>query len=62
MTGVSASYFLCDYLAGGVENRDVIENASALWAPKRDVTRFLPRQRVFPPVLRALEESNESDA
>lgn len=61
MTGVNASYFLCDYLAGGVENRDVIENASVLWAPKREVTRFVPRQRIFPPVLHALEESNESD-
>ena len=60
-TGVSAHYFLCDYLAGGVENRDVIENASALWAPKREVTRFIPRQRIYPSVLRVLEESNESD-
>jgi 8-oxo-dGTP pyrophosphatase MutT (NUDIX family)/DNA-binding XRE family transcriptional regulator len=61
MTGAHARYFLCDYLAGGVENRDVIENTSALWAPKREVTRFIPRQRIFPPVLHALEESNEPD-
>lgn len=55
LSGVSANYFLCDYLAGEVENRDVLENTSALWAPKDDVTRFIPKQRIFAPVLRALE-------
>ncbi|MGX6606221.1 NUDIX hydrolase [Micromonosporaceae bacterium Da 78-11] len=55
LSGVSASYFLCDYLAGEVENRDVIENASAIWAPKQDVTRFIPQQRIYAPVLRVLE-------
>ena len=55
LSGVSASYFLCDYLAGEVENRDEIENTSALWAPAEDVTRFIPKQRIFEPVLRALE-------
>jgi 8-oxo-dGTP diphosphatase len=59
MTGVNAYYFLCDYPAGGVENRDVIENTGALWAPKPEVTRFIPRQRIFRPVLRVSEESNE---
>ena len=59
MTGVSARYFLCDYLAGGVENRDVVENTSAIWAPTREVTRFIPRQRIFAPILRALEENND---
>lgn len=55
LSGVNASYFLCDYLAGEVENRDVIENTSALWAPKEDVTRFIPKQRIYAPILRALE-------
>jgi 8-oxo-dGTP pyrophosphatase MutT (NUDIX family)/DNA-binding XRE family transcriptional regulator len=55
VSGVNASYFLCDYLAGEVENRDEIENTSALWAPKEDVTRFIPKQRIFAPVLHALE-------
>jgi len=55
LSGVSASYFLCDYLAGEVENRDVVENTSALWAPVDDVTRFIPKQRIYAPVLRALE-------
>lgn len=55
LSGVNASYFLCDYLAGEVENRDVVENTSALWAPKEDVTRFIPKQRIYAPILRALE-------
>jgi 8-oxo-dGTP pyrophosphatase MutT (NUDIX family) len=55
LSGVRASYFLCDYLAGEVENRDEIENTSALWAPTQDVTRFIPKQRIHAPVLRALE-------
>ncbi|UQU65184.1 NUDIX hydrolase [Couchioplanes caeruleus] len=55
VTGVSAMYFFCDYLAGEVENRDVIENTDALWAPAADVTRFIPKQRIYAPILRVLE-------
>ena len=50
-----ANYFLCDYLAGEAENRDEIENTSVLWAPRENVTRFIPKQRIYAPVLRALE-------
>ena len=42
LSGVNATYFLCDYLAGDVINRDEIENTSALWALRADVTRFIP--------------------
>jgi len=55
LTGVHARYFLCDYLAGTVENRDAIENASALWVPKQDLARFIPTERIYAPILRALE-------
>lgn len=54
LTGVDCRYFLCDFLAGDVENRDVSENVSAIWAPRRDITRFIPAEQVFPPILRAL--------
>jgi 8-oxo-dGTP pyrophosphatase MutT (NUDIX family)/DNA-binding XRE family transcriptional regulator len=54
LTGVDGRYFLCDFLAGDVENRDVTENVSAIWAPQRDITRFIPAERIFPPILRAL--------
>jgi 8-oxo-dGTP pyrophosphatase MutT (NUDIX family) len=55
LTGVYCEYFLCDYLAGEVENRDVSENVSAIWVAKDAVTRFIPADRVFAPVLNALE-------
>jgi 8-oxo-dGTP diphosphatase len=51
LTGVDGRYFLCDFLAGDVENRDVTENVSAIWAHQRDITRFI---RISPPILRAL--------
>lgn len=56
MTGVNCDYFHCDYLAGTVENRDAVENVDALWAPRRDIGRFIPTQRIYEPVLRAIEE------
>jgi 8-oxo-dGTP diphosphatase len=55
LTGVNARYFLCDYLAGEVENRDAVENASALWVPSQRITRFIPEERIYAPILRALE-------
>jgi 8-oxo-dGTP pyrophosphatase MutT (NUDIX family) len=55
LTGVNCEYFLCEYLAGDVENRDSQENVDALWAPRQQVTRFIPADRIFGPVLAALE-------
>jgi 8-oxo-dGTP diphosphatase len=57
ITGVNCEYFLCDYLAGTVENRDTLENVDAIWVPKRDLTRFIPAERIFEPIMRTLEES-----
>ena len=55
LSGVNCEYFLCDYLAGSVENRDVEENVDALWVPRRELVRFIPADRIFEPVMRALE-------
>jgi 8-oxo-dGTP pyrophosphatase MutT (NUDIX family) len=55
LSGVNCEYFLCDYLAGSVENRDVLENVDALWVPKRELVRFIPADRIFEPVMRVLE-------
>jgi hypothetical protein len=57
MTRVNCHYFRCDYVAGTVENRDTVENVDALWAPRQDISRFIPTQRIYEPVLRAIEES-----
>lgn len=56
ITGVFCEYFLCVYLAGQVENRDPDENVDAIWIPRQRVARFIPVDRVFSPVLQALEE------
>jgi 8-oxo-dGTP pyrophosphatase MutT (NUDIX family)/DNA-binding XRE family transcriptional regulator len=55
LSGVDCHYFLCDYLAGEAENRDGDENVSTLWVVTTEVTRFIPADTIFAPVLRALE-------
>jgi len=55
LSGVNCEYFLCEYLAGDVENRDILENVDALWVPTREITRFIPADRIFEPIVRALE-------
>lgn len=55
LSRVHCDYFLCEYLAGTVENRDTSENMSAIFVARRDVTRFIPAERIYPPILEALE-------
>ncbi|WP_194910251.1 NUDIX hydrolase [Catenulispora rubra] len=57
ITGVLCDYLLCDYLAGDAANNDVVENVEVLWAARSEVTRFIPAERIYRPVLKALEES-----
>jgi 8-oxo-dGTP diphosphatase len=47
---------LCEYLAGEARNSEVVENVDVMWAPRNAVTRFIPANKIFPPVLAALEE------
>lgn len=54
-TGVLAHYVLCDYLAGEATNRDSVENTDVTWVPLAALTRFIPADRIFPPILSALE-------
>lgn len=54
-TGVLASYVLCDYLAGEAANLDAVENVDVAWVPRTALTRFIPADRIYPPVLKALE-------
>ena len=54
-TGVIATYYLADHLAGEATNRDAVENIDVTWAPRSALTRFIPADQIFPPILNALE-------
>ncbi|PBC83990.1 MULTISPECIES: NUDIX hydrolase [unclassified Streptomyces] len=56
VTGVLCEYFLCEYLAGQATNSDAVENIDVMWVPRNAVTRFIPVDTIFPPVLAVLEE------
>lgn len=51
LTRVQCTYFLCEYLAGEAENRDVIENVDVAWVERANLGRFIAGGTVFPPVL-----------
>lgn len=55
VTGVIATYFLADHLAGEAANRDPLENVDVTWVPRAALTRFIPQDQIFPPILSALE-------
>ncbi|MFJ9617846.1 NUDIX hydrolase [Streptomyces noursei] len=55
ITGVLCEYFLCEYLAGQATNSDAVENVDVMWVPTKAVTRFIPADTIFPPVLVTLE-------
>ncbi|MGP4114691.1 NUDIX hydrolase [Streptomyces sp. 4N509B] len=55
ITGVMAEYHLCDHLAGEATNRDPLENLDVAWVAFDDLPRFIPHDRIYPPVIAALE-------
>ncbi len=55
VTGVIASYYLADHLAGDATNRDPLENVDVTWVPRTALTRFIPQDQIYPPILSALE-------
>lgn len=57
VTGAQCEYFACDYVYGEAANRDVVENVDVAWAPIRDLARFIPTEKIYPPVLAALEDA-----
>ncbi|WP_081789175.1 NUDIX hydrolase [Kutzneria albida] len=59
VTKVYCDYLLCEYLAGEALNMDVVENVSVTWAATDRLTRFIPVERIFPPILEALEVPHE---
>lgn len=48
-------YYLCDYVHGEAVNGDAAENVAVAWAPIKDLSRFIPADRVYPPIIAALE-------
>lgn len=56
VTGVVAEYHLCDYLAGDATNRDPLENLDVAWVGDDDLDRFIAAERIYPPILAALEK------
>lgn len=54
-TGVLAAYFLADHLAGEASNRDPLENVDVAFVPRTALTRFIPHDQIYPPILTALE-------
>jgi 8-oxo-dGTP diphosphatase len=50
-----ATYFLADHLAGEARNLDPLENVDVTWAPRSALTRFIPQDQIYPPILSALE-------
>ncbi|WP_211346910.1 NUDIX hydrolase [Saccharothrix australiensis] len=56
ITHVYCDYLLCEYLGGDAQNLDVVENVSVTWTTSDRLTRFIPTDRIFPPILQAIEE------
>lgn len=57
VTGVIAMYYLCDYLAGDVTNRDPLENVDVAWVHRTALTRFIPQDKIYSPIMAALEDA-----
>lgn len=55
ITRAYCAYFLCDFVYGEAVNGDSSENVAVAWAPIKDITRYIPEDRIYPPILNALE-------
>lgn len=62
ITNVFCDYLFCEYLTGNAENVDVVENVDVLRVNKTALTRYIPADQIFPPVLEAIEVSSQSTA
>lgn len=55
ITHALCSYFIADYVHGEAINGDTSENVAVAWAPIRELARYIPHDRIYPPILDALE-------
>jgi ADP-ribose pyrophosphatase YjhB (NUDIX family) len=61
VTSVVCKYMLCDYMSGEARNTDLEENLSVTWVDKSRLTRIIPSEQIFPPILDALGISTTID-
>ncbi|MEV6547964.1 NUDIX domain-containing protein [Streptomyces sp. NPDC051597] len=57
VTGVIADYHLCEYLAGEAVNSDLVENSAVAWVAINDLSKFIPADKIYPPIMAALEDA-----
>ncbi|MFJ2399827.1 NUDIX hydrolase [Streptomyces xanthochromogenes] len=57
VTGVIADYHLCEYLAGEAVNIDIVENSAVNWVAIKDLTKFIPANSIYQPIMAALEDA-----
>jgi 8-oxo-dGTP pyrophosphatase MutT (NUDIX family) len=55
VTRAVCDYFICDYVHGEAINGDSSENVAVAWAPIAELERYIPTDRIYPPILNALE-------
>lgn len=58
LTRVWCEYVLCEYVAGEVMNADPAENVSVAWVAKSELTRLIPTNQIFAPILKELSMSD----
>lgn len=54
VTNVLCRYVSCEYLGGEPANLDPVENTDATWAPIDRLSKFIPLNVIYPPVVEAL--------
>jgi len=54
-TGALCEYYEAEYLAGDAANLDPVENNAVAWVPIASLTRFIPSEQIYAPILTALE-------
>lgn len=55
VTRAWCDYYACDYVHGEVVNGDTSENVAVAWVPIGELARYIPTDRIYPPILSALE-------
>lgn len=55
VTRAFCDYFICDYVHGEAVNGDSSENVAVAWAPIEELGRYIPTDRIYPPIMGALE-------